>query len=203
MDDIIHNVLSHYIMSVYSFMRSAISGAHVIQRLQCVIRRTDPKSETQMMKHMRKSKQHTATSHMNSSLTLVGVVAKFFRTTPASETYLNHVKLTLFDVKDCAPILAEDHPVSADMTKPKKGVCSVLRKLSPNVKKIKTPILHLAQLECARPSSVVIQHYDFDSFLSGRTLHKVHRKSSCSLRRPYHSNASPLMSKSVVRLKFR
>jgi hypothetical protein len=34
--------------------------------------------------------------------------------------------ITVFCVKDCAPILAEDHPVYVDMAKPMKGACSVL-----------------------------------------------------------------------------
>jgi hypothetical protein len=68
-----------------------------------------------MVKHLRESQQHTAISHMNSSSTLV---ATFFRTTPALETYVNHVKLTMFGVKDGAPILAADHPVHGDLAKP-------------------------------------------------------------------------------------
>jgi hypothetical protein len=63
-----------------------------------------------MVKHLRESQQHwhTAISHMNSSSTLV---TKFLRTTPASETYVNHVKVTVFGDNDDAPILAKDHPV--------------------------------------------------------------------------------------------
>ena len=52
---------------------------------------------------------------MNSSLTLI---AKLFHATPASETDVNHVKLTVFGVKDGAPILAADHPVHGDLAKP-------------------------------------------------------------------------------------
>jgi hypothetical protein len=52
------------------------------------LRANDPKSESNMVKHLHESQQHTATSHMNSSLTLD---ANFFHTTPASETYTNQV----------------------------------------------------------------------------------------------------------------
>jgi hypothetical protein len=48
-----------------------------------------------MVKHLRESQQHTATCHMNSSSTLI---AKLFRAPPASETCVNHVKLTVFGV---------------------------------------------------------------------------------------------------------
>ena len=125
-----------------------------------------------MVKHLRESQQHTAISHMNSSSTLV---AKFFRTTPASETYENHAKLTVLAVKDGASIRAEDYPVYADMTKPVKGVCSVRRKLSPNVgskrkchQNFNTSLCAMCQQHLLGqysrnsdgwPSSVVKQHY--------------------------------------------
>jgi hypothetical protein len=86
------------------------------------LRVNDPKREGKMVKHLRDSQQHTATIYMNSSSTLI---AKLFRATPASETYLNHVKLTIFGVKDGASMLATDHPVYADMAEPMKRTCSV------------------------------------------------------------------------------
>jgi hypothetical protein len=120
-------------------MICAVTLYHVIlhEVCQCHLRRTryttaavrhtrhcwqmTPKMSWQMTPKMHKSQQHTATSHTNQSSTLI---AKFFLTTPASETYINHVKLTVFGVKDCAPIPAEDYPVYADMAKPMKGACS-------------------------------------------------------------------------------
>jgi hypothetical protein len=59
------------------------------------LRANEPKSEGKMVKHLRVSQQHTATCHMNSSSTLI---AKLFRAPPASETCVNHVKLTVFGV---------------------------------------------------------------------------------------------------------
>jgi hypothetical protein len=109
-------------------IRSAISGpAHASYDGYCtsydVLQADEPKSETQ---HLRSSQQHTATSHMNSTSTLV---AKFLRQTSASETFVNHVKtvkLTVFGLRDGAPILAEDYPIYTAMAKPLKGACSTL-----------------------------------------------------------------------------
>jgi hypothetical protein len=70
------------------------------------------------------ARSHTVpTHHMKSTSTLV---AKFSLQTPTSETYVNTVKLTVFGVKDGAPILAEDHPVNADMAKTMKCAFSML-----------------------------------------------------------------------------
>jgi hypothetical protein len=81
------------------------------------------------VQHLRQSQQHTATSHMNSSLTLV---AKLFRQEPASETNVNHVKKIVFCVTDDAPNLAEDHPVHTDMAKTMKGNLCVLYVIFPS-----------------------------------------------------------------------
>jgi hypothetical protein len=71
------------------------------------------------VQHLRLSQQHTPTSQMSLTSTLA-LVAKFLRKTLASETYVNHVKLTVFSIKDCAPILAKDRPVYTAM-----ATCSI------------------------------------------------------------------------------
>jgi hypothetical protein len=76
--------------------------------------------------HLCQSQQHTATmtSHINTTLTLI---AKLSRKTSAPETNVNHVKRTVFGVKDCTPILPVDHPIDTAMAlKTMEGVRSVL-----------------------------------------------------------------------------
>ena len=58
--------------------------------------------------------------------------------------YVNHVKLTMFGVKDCAPILATNHPVYEDMAKPMKRAL-LMSDSEANVNVIKISILYLAQ----------------------------------------------------------
>jgi hypothetical protein len=143
-----------YIISAYptcAVTLYQVSGARVIRLLRRVIRRAplrakDPKSQGKMMKHLRESQQHTATSHMNSSSTLI---AKLFRATPASETNVNHVKLTVFCVKDGAPILATDHPVYADVAKPMKQTC---------------PVLYFVQMMFLTPTVCCRSRLDYSSF---------------------------------------
>jgi lambda repressor-like predicted transcriptional regulator len=71
------------------------------------------------VQHLYLSPQHTATSQMSFTSTLA-LVAKFLRKTLALETYVNHVKLTVFSIKDSAPILAKDRPVYTAM-----ATCSI------------------------------------------------------------------------------
>jgi hypothetical protein len=73
-----------------------------------VLRANDPKSEMKAVQNLLQSQHYTATSHMNSTSTLI---TKLSRQTLALETNVNHVKQTLFGVTDGVPILTEDHPV--------------------------------------------------------------------------------------------
>jgi hypothetical protein len=110
-----YHVLSHNIMCSLHMVYHLRRARHMMATERHTTRsgQNDTKSQTKMVKHLHESQEHTATSYMNLSSTLV---AKIFRITPASdsETYVNHVKLTVFGVKDCAPIIAEDHPVYND-----------------------------------------------------------------------------------------
>ncbi len=85
-----------------------------------MLRANDFKGEMKVVQYLRQpcracqSQQHTATSHMNSS---VALVFKLSCQPLASETKANHVKRIILGVTDgaTAHIFAEDHPVSTRM----------------------------------------------------------------------------------------